>query len=70
MDRVLHWKEKWRQIDAAFHENTKTNSAQIVSDSLSFVVHFSTFIVCDWVELGGGAPPPPSRTNLEPVLDQ
>ena len=57
--------------NAAFHQSTvKTKSAQIVTDSLSFVVHFSTFIVCDWVELGGGAPPPPSRTNLEPVLDQ
>ena len=42
--------------NAAFHQNTKAKSAQIVTDSLTFVAHFSTFIVCDWVELGRGGP--------------
>ena len=47
--------------NAAFHLNTKAKSIQIVTDSLNFLVHFSTFIVCDWVELGGGgAPSPPT----------
>ena len=42
--------------NAAFHQNTNAKSAQIVTDSFTFVVHFSTLIVCDRVEPVGGGP--------------